>query len=411
MTIERAIKNFLKKLCEYQHIFDNDLDLSYDADILGTFIENVKNKLLERDSLNYILEVIDNVLLDDQLALDEDIDNHINIDHIEIVHIAKNKIFKSRARNFVSSSNLGAIIPFGYFKDKTKYELELFYEKDIEKYIRELILFNNEIEEIQLTKLFDKIINPQKNVILAIHKQTATIFEDLYSKNFFLYLLEGHKTIFPDNLIRRYKEKTSLISSINTSPESFLQFFEIYDVIDEYHHASDILIKYLKIYQMIEYLLTRTILVKIQNNSSSQNLFLRDMTSLSNYDDFDKKNFNQVFSADKIDLIDWFKKHLTVQKRKVSIEKLLYPNGDKTIDSGQNDQVYTALFKLIYQLRNTIVHNKVSEIHLTMHNIQQQPELIKFIKSLLKKLEDIVFKKLVNFDSKITYKSRNLELY
>lgn len=66
------------------------------------------------------------------------------------------------------------------------------------------------------------------------------------------------------------------------------------------------MVKYLKLYQIIEYFITRAVLVKIQENNSNQNLFLREMTGLSKFEDFDKNNFNLVFMPNKTDLGNWF---------------------------------------------------------------------------------------------------------
>lgn len=98
---------------------------------------------------------------------------------------------------------------------------------------------------------------------------------------------------------------------MEASTNDFTQFFEICDVIDEYHHSSDLLVKYLKLYQIIEYFITRAVLVKIQENNSNQNLFLREMTGLSKFEDFDKNNFNLVFMPNKTDLGNWFSNFLT----------------------------------------------------------------------------------------------------
>ena len=45
MTIEQSLKEFLKKLSIQLGIFDADLELAYDTDVLITFIENVKDNL------------------------------------------------------------------------------------------------------------------------------------------------------------------------------------------------------------------------------------------------------------------------------------------------------------------------------------------------------------------------------
>lgn len=118
------------------------------------------------------------------------------------------------------------------------------------------------------------------------------------------------------------------------------------------------------------------------------------MTSLDKFKDFDKSNFKIVFKSNETDLANWFKGKLSSNSTlKATVEDILYPNESKTIDTNNNNASYNALLTLIYKLRNTIVHNKESEIHLTIHNIKLRPELLKLLKALMLKLEQILFKK------------------
>lgn len=136
------------------------------------------------------------------------------------------------------------------------------------------------------------------------------------------------------------------------------------------------------------------------------------MTSLSGYSDFDKTNFKVVFGSNETDLGKWFKTKLDSNADlKITIERILYPNESKTIDSTNLNACYNAFLLLIYKIRNTIVHNKESEIHLTIHNIQLKTELLKLIKDLLIKLENVLLKKVVAFENAITYENKNLALY
>jgi len=414
MSIEQAIKEFLRKLSVELEIFDSDLELSYDTDVLNIFIENVKANIPGNNSVSYLIDTIERLSNDGTINLSDNISTYISLNKVELSYLSRKKNTKFRIRNFTLASSIGAIIPISYIENQTPYKLPQPEKDKIERKIREVILHysKNSISQPEFSSFFQKVIHSTKNTVIAAYDISGIDFVHLYSKSYFLYLLKGYKTLFPNKVVHNYHVDSSLIAAVGSSTNDFTQFFEIYDVMDEYHHASDILVKYLKLYQIIEYLITRTLLVKIQKNSSNQNLFLREMTSLSKYDDFDKNNFKIVFKTNETDLGNWFKGKLNGSpKLKETVESILYPNETKTINTGDLNACYNALLNLIYKIRNTIVHNKESEIHLTIHNIQLRNELLKLVKELLLKLENILFKKVVNFEEVITYNGKNLALY
>lgn len=414
MSIEESTKEFLQRLSVTLGILDADLELSYQTDILDVFTQNVKNKIPSNKSVESLLIGIEGLLADTTITLTDNISTYIRFGKVELTYLSRKKETKFRIRNFAIATTIGAVIPVKYLEDQDQYKISQDEKDSIERKLREVILHfgQNTITQGEFDAFFRKIITPPKNTVIAIYNNLNTDFVKLYSKSYFLYLLKGHRTVFPSNVIHNYRIELSFISKVNLSLEDFTQFFEIYDVMDEYHHANDILVKYLKLYQIIEYLITRTLLVKIQGNSSNQNLFLREMTSLGKYDDFDRKNFKIVFRSNETDLGNWFTAKLNGNAvLKSTVEDILFPNEPKTIDTTQINAVYNALLNLIYKLRNTIVHNKESEIHLTIHNIQLKPELLKLIKDLLLKLEGVLFEKVVNFENEITYKGKHLALY
>jgi|GEM_PF-6919192 len=414
MSIEQCVKDFLKKLALELAVFDTDLELSYETDILSVLINNFRTKAPVSNVITSLINSVEGLTLDATINLSDNISTYISLTSVEISYLSRKKETKFRIRNFVLASTIGAIIPIKYIENDSLYRIPQTEKDSIERKLREVILYygSNTITQHEFSSFFSKVIIGAKNTVIAVYNSTNKDFVNLYSKSYFLYLLKGYKTLFPPDVIHNYRVESSLISSVNSSTKDFTQFFEIYDVIDEYHHANDILVKYLKLYQVIEYLITRTLLVKIQGNSSNQNLFLREMTSLAKYDDFDKSNFKTVFKTNETDLGNWFMVKLSSNATlKATVENILYPNESKTIDATNINASYNALLTLIYKLRNTIVHNKESEIHLTIHNIKLRPELLKLIKELMSKLELVLFKKVVDFEKVITYKSKNLALY
>jgi len=407
MTIEQGIKVFFKKLAINQNVWDDDLDLSYSGDIINVFINNVKDNITETEQLSFIFKLFEDFIVSGY-NLNTQVSNYITFTAAEIKYLKRIKETKFRVRDFVSVTSNGSIIPIKYFTRNNLYELSVRDKQDIDKKIIELFLYYSDKDQADFDKLINLILRQTKNTIISIFNGRIKFIE-LYSKNYYAYLLKGYSTIFPSNLLYSYNPSSSILNTVNTSNNIFTQFYEIFDVIDEYHHTTDIIIKYLKMYQIIEYLITRTVIVKIQNNQIINNLFLREISSLSKLDDYDKKKVKQLFSNDETDLTNWFKSLLDNNSSiKIFVERLLKRS---SINTANNDEVYSALLGIIYQLRNAIVHNKESETHLTIHNIEQYEGALKFIKELLKKLENILFDKIANFENSIKYEKPYLELY
>ncbi|MDV4102483.1 hypothetical protein CMT19_15695 [Elizabethkingia anophelis] len=412
MDIEQGIKEFLKKLAIYLGHYDVDMELSYDTDTLEAFFSNLNDLVHNSHPAKVILDVTERFILDNSVTFTDLISSYSNITKMEVVHLSRRNDTKHRVRNFVCNTTSGSIIPIKYFNDSSIYPISDSDKLIIERKIRELFLYLSgvSITQADFKTYLDKINNNEKNTVLAIYSSN-TSFSKLYTKCYLKYLLTGNKTIFPSEVMHSFTNDSTTLGLLEASTNDFTQFFEICDVIDEYHHSSDLLVKYLKLYQIIEYFITRAILVKIQENNSNQNLFLREMTGLSKFDDFDKNNFNLVFKSNEVDLGNWFMNFLSGNSNsKLMVEKLLY-NNTKTIDITKRNNCYNALLNTIYKLRNSIVHNKESEVHFTIHNILLKKEIIKLVKEIMKKFEKILFEKMIGFEAVISYRRKTLELY
>lgn len=307
MDIEQGIKEFLKKLAIYLGHYDVDMELSYDTDTLEAFFSNLNDLVHNSDPAKVILDVTERFILDNSVTFTDLISSYSNITKMEVVHLSRRNDTKHRVRNFVCNTTSGSIIPIKYFNDSSIYPISDSDKLIIERKIRELFLYLSgvSITQADFKTYLDKINNNEKNIVLAIYSSN-TSFSKLYTKCYFKYLLTGNKTIFPNEVAHSFTHDPTTLGLLEASTNDFTQFFEICDVIDEYHHSSDLLVKYLKLYQIIEYFITRAVLVKIQENNSNQNLFLREMTGLSKFEDFDKNNFNLVFMPNKTDLGNWF---------------------------------------------------------------------------------------------------------
>ncbi len=71
--------------------------------------------------------------------------------------------------------------------------------------------------------------------------------------------------------------------------------------------------------------------------------------------------------------------------------------------------------KLVYQLRNSIVHNKDTELHFSFNNTDEYKDVIPVIKDLVTILPEAIVKMLNDNNSvmrqAIEYTTRNLKMY
>jgi len=412
MNIEEAIKKFLMDIVNF--INDRrsigkieDVKFSYENDSLRDFLQIIRESVEIPNTLNTILKLIEKTITQEEFERDIIVVDFLrgNFD-FKINHNFDK--FKNRLRNFSFGDERGAVIQHSFFKEEKyvkKINLRNLDSDSLEKKIIEMIVYAGSLpsNDKNKTAFLKFLLSSNSNRILLIKKVNID-WAELYAYLYFKYLAKGYKTFYSQKIIYEYNPKSieAEIASLSDKNLNFLQFFEILDVLDEYHHANDILSKYLKLYQIIEYLLIRVLLVEVQTKTQSHKQFIRELSGLKKHDDFDKKLFKNLFANDGID--NWFK-NLVINKPKFKSEVEKYIN--KTISN--NDNWMKIFSDLLYKLRNSIVHNKESELHLTIHTVSE--ESIDLMREIINHLEKILIKKIITFHNSITYISKCINLY
>lgn len=96
------------------------------------------------------------------------------------------------------------------------------------------------------------------------------------------------------------------------------------------------------------------------------------------------------------------------------INELLFNLGFKRnyCSSVQTDNFNNVFSELIYKFRNSIVHNKETEFHITYGNFSEFPAIVNLMENLLIKcLEEIVYNLLINNNPLVWYSQPSLQLY
>lgn len=103
---------------------------------------------------------------------------------------------------------------------------------------------------------------------------------DLYSYAYLKYL-ETEKIEIDSDLIWDWNTSVSTINTGFFSTVIYSQYYDVYDVINEWHHANDVLVAFLKMYQVLEYMGYRRKMVDVVKGSDIKNSFLMHVKSLN----------------------------------------------------------------------------------------------------------------------------------
>lgn len=311
---------------------------------------------------------------------------------------------------------------------------------------RDYILITDELSVINCDKFFDKEIY-EEQVMMAIERICINIDE----RNDFISLLKNNQRteyyviydaiIFTNNidLWRLYMyglcyyvnlgHKITYNSDLNTSPSMFYsamsynintkyeQYIDVYDVMNELNHSSDVLTEFMKMYQILEYLIYRSELIKVVNGASIKQSFVRQVKGI------DRKYLNSERSAfvDKLftilssfhgelvnadittDIVNYCTKYYELNKDGRSYINTSLCNHEASLNK--------AIAKFIYDTRCAIVHNKEAEFHITYLNYEEYSCIIPFMRKIIVGVKKRIVELLNKDNNLIEFSSDHIDLY
>lgn len=237
---------------------------------------------------------------------------------------------------------------------------------------------------------------------------------NLYLHGLSLYLNNGDKLPFDSTLNYRQTIHNRRFSYKVTV--QYNQYIDIYDVISEWNNCSDVLTAFLKMYQILEYLVYRKELVAIVQGANIKQSFVRQVKGL------DRKFTNNERETFKNGLRDVFpsfagKINVPITPDVESFCTKYYPTTNAGLtyltQANINDtgQVNATISKFIYDTRCAIVHNKESEFHITAINYSEYAAIIPLMKNLLSVVGESLFDVINNVDNGIAFSTPTLNLY
>lgn len=234
-----------------------------------------------------------------------------------------------------------------------------------------------------------------------------------------------------------YTTKPSITSECSIElGKNFHQFADSIDIISEYNHQTDILDKYLRIYHVIENFMFKRPIVSLEKSSNGTPFSIRDFKRM--YDKVSDSELPTLKSlcedimlldfdttkkfSDKI-LEDWTNLTSLHGGDEHKINELLkilniYTNKGKEYLFSDITLVNLGGFfgKLVYAFRNSMVHNRETEFHLTHssllnHAVVSDTPRIIIENFLLPNLEEIIFNLIIKENGLVWYTNSTLTLW
>lgn len=193
---------------------------------------------------------------------------------------------------------------------------------------------------------------------------------------------------------------------------TYQEYYDIYDVFNDWLHATDILTAFIKMYQISEYMIYRSQMAEIVNRANIKQSFLRETKSLS----------SKFIKSERDTIIKIFPKlfnQFTLDSNEVSnswgfVDSYFgtTKQGNHYLDLTQTQpDIDTGVARFIYDTRCAIVHNKESEFHILYNNYEEYQSIV----PLMKSINNIMAKKILailNTNSPIIhYQHKKLDLY
>ncbi|MHC0446978.1 hypothetical protein ACWA1F_16320 [Flavobacterium sp. 3-218] len=249
-----------------------------------------------------------------------------------------------------------------------------------------------------------------------------------------LHIVKAGETIHQSNEYN-LPPNFSPLSNI-TLGNTYQQFEDSIDIISEYNYQKDVLDKYLRIYHVFENFMYKAPLVNLELQANGDVFSVRDFKRM--YDKINdselsmlKKLFEGILNLNhstglnyttKI-LSDWTTiipthfvddVNLNILLKKLNV--VTTKGVDITHNYVTNQTISYFLPKLIYCVRNSIVHNRETEFHLTHLNLISHPIFADTARTLLEKfliptLEEIVFSLITVQNNIVWYNNSKLTLW
>ena len=399
MTRKELYTNILTTiLSEHPDFVTNNDDVQNELDVNGVeYALSLLKTNLQEESLKFIVEsMIANY-------------NEDELNNYEKYLVARETFQQfSQKRNFVWNSSELSVFNCDNFLRGEEY-------KDSTMLAFEKICF----EENSRKDFLNYIINNDgKNEYYIIYDRN--IFNGVDTWKLYMYGLcmcinsGGHIEVNPALNCSPLQFNTTIFFN---STAKYEQYIDIYDVISEWNCCKDVLTAFLKMYQILEYMVYRKEFVSIVIGANVKQSFVRQIKGLdkkfSNAErDTFVKGLPEVLSSFDGEIPDTLVTPDVVTFCTKYYQKNSNGNTYMKPESIRDSaQINSCISKFIYDVRCSLVHNKESEFHITTINYDEYASIV----PLMWKIMEVVGKKIMetinDTGNRICFPYRELRLY
>lgn len=297
------------------------------------------------------------------------------------------------------------------------------YKSDDETYSLECLMFLETIMTSQkrrkdlLRELCKK--GKKQTYIIQVNKTSmglstkeANNFENLYSYALAAYMNDKKVIAIPEELKFTWGTAPILSSFVYNKEIIYQEYYDIYDVFNDWLHATDILTAFLKMYQIAEYMVYRSQMAEIVNRANIKQSFLRETKNLSSR--YTKNERDTIVSNFIILFHDFILSPTEVTNSWTFVDKYygMTKSGNHYLDATNSQlDIDKGVARFVYDTRCAIVHNKESEFHILYNNYEEYQEIV----PLMKSINDIMASKILEIintqGSILHYEHQKLDLY
>lgn len=337
-------------------------------------------------------------------------DEYIPLYNVELIDFSQTE-FRKRNRAFSYSD-----LQFGYLALKKLLKTNPLntidpFSQDYRTLIDYIATAISNGENFKITNLLDHIQNSHEDWGILVHKfvhQNNSL--SIYSYIYYKELLQGGKIELDQRLTYTLAHgATTTFSGVT----KYHQYFEVFDIINELNQTNETITRFLKLYHILEYLVYRAELVKLEVKARVNRTFIREIHGFTGKGQSDKefevlkRGFKEIFQAEIA--AGAFQLNPLSQQEGTFLKS--YWGIDISATNQFKNKEVNQIALLIYRIRNSIVHNKESEFHITTSNPDDYMDVIDLIKRFIKILEKQVFDKLSSDAVSISYQNQHIELY
>lgn len=252
-------------------------------------------------------------------------------------------------------------------------------------------------------EFWDRCNVKQENSFYIITDEDLSSNEEIWNAYSYGYMLYANSEKYERDSQLNYPKESKFSTTIPYNKgNKYSQYYELFDLISESHYCDDVLRRYLNMYQIIENMCYRRNLAKISRGSKRG--FVRHSIAIAS-----KANKNETDEIVK-GITELFPNiSVVIDKSDISPYDLFLEREYGIGNGGHNDK---RIAKIIYNLRNSIVHNKSTELHFSYGNIDEYKDVIGLMDLLIRKLEpkiiDIINDPCNNI---LEYDGKKMDLY